>query len=538
MSQDSLFDDGETDAAASEPRGRTALVFPTNPPNYRHFASHRLLGPRELFGEEDKYYEDLLGAAPGRLPLLRTPLSESIAEHVILEDPRRLQPVIFEVSTRHLPEGPFPALDADLNPVEASVDDEGIAAVAPPLVLPLSAVQKVHFLSEEDRTQVTATNKFENVPTTPEEITRVTPGLTGVSPLSAEKLISWLGELDAPEGPSSRDFRWADRRGGAALLAARAHPEMGPQFLSLASNGSATDEEAGGGSLPEWFSVLRADSFDAVPPDPDVRSFAAVKAAATESTPADWQGERALEDIRERLFEDELSEETVEQIDKGFARIREVLRNEDDFTGFSRNRRLPALQALMLFLIREKPGDVLAWPEDDLEADPTVFATAAAYSGLLHGRALLPLSLRDQGDDERLARAAARDLSLTPLPEEPRPVPAADEEKEEDEKSLEAVLLEADLSDGPHKDAALAVCRAMEWTDCVTSVLICPSRADVIQRLTQKGGYDNKWKSSYRVEGFAEVQHELDADLFREQLKEEAVPAKDQQEIGRRILGW
>src|SRR5690625_653689 len=517
---------GDKKPTASETGTKAGPLLLTNAPNLSHFLSLGYVGPAESFGAEDNYYGDLLEAAPGRLPLLAAPLSSDLIEHVRRESPRSARPVLLEFVPEALPQEDVPSLDIGGNPVVGPAADPDSIATAPALVLPFSAVRRVIFLSEEDRDEVLA-RSFVNVPSIPFEQVAVIPRLMGDGAVSLEAVQSWLSDLEHPQNVTREGFGKADRVAGAVALAVHSRPDLKENLLALLQSKSTGPE------LPSWFGILTSDLPASVPPDPDALTFAAAVSVLRSSSPNAWRPREVLEEVWERIIAGGLSEEEVNQLDKSVDRIRRILNNDDEFK-HSGSQRYPALQGLMLLLIREKPTELLAWDPEETQAGAWAHLTAVLYAGLLHGRARLPQTLRDQDADRQIAEIVARRLSALPLPQrqlttqirEPGP-----KHQHPVERDLVSVLLEADLkADGPYRRAAIDLCGYMDWKDCVTFHVTFPDADEDSAAMkfisTTSSKYNKKRLDTWRARGVVELRYELDAECFRTLLKAGQIPDK------------
>ena len=486
---------------------RMGPLLLTNAPNLYHFLSLGYVGPFKSFGNEDKYYGDLLHDAPGRLPLLFAPLSSDLIEYVCRESRRSARPVILEFYPEAMPLEDVPSLDVGGNPTEGPAASSGFIATAPAVVLPFAAVRRVIFISEEDRDEVLA-RSFENVPPIPAELAAVLPEVVGDDGLNLKSALPWLGDLPQPAQVSCESFRQADRVAGAVALAVHSRHDLEGALLTLLQAGTP------GSELPNWFGLLAAGSTHEAPRDPDGLTFAATVSVLHSTSLKEWRPKEVLEKVWERISSNGLSPDEMDQLEKGVDRILRILNNDEDFTT-SRSQRYPALQGLMLLLIRKDPIQLLAWDPEETQAGALAHLTAALYAGLLHGRARLPQTLREQDTDDRIAEIVARRLSPLPLPQLPPTRMWRGKRGQPVQRDLVTLLLEADLNaDGPYRRAALEVCAAMDWRDCVTSVLICPND----DTLTMDYVVQKRKVVRFRVPGFAELHHELDASRFRERV--------------------
>lgn len=519
MNAPNLFDSEPAFSRAGTVEGP---LFLTNAPNLNHFLSLGYLGPFEAFGPQDLYYADLLVEVPGRLPLFRGPLHEQVVTHVQRESPRTTRAVILELDPEYLPDESVPVYDAhgDISNKPLTSPDWFLAA--PPLVLPLTSVRRLHFLSEDDRDEVLA-RRFDNVPPIRQEWVSVKPTLIDNRSFNLEAVLSWLSDYEKPKAPTQEAFREADRVAGAVALAAHYRPDLAKPLLAI-PYADHLDER-----LPNWFDLLRSDLPDQTLSDPDALIFASAVSILRSTSLTKWRPREILEEVWRRVV-DHLPEEETDYLEKGFDRIRRILNNEEEFTA-SRSQRYPALQGLMLLLIREKPTHLLQWDPKETHAGETAHLTAALYAGLLYGHARLPLSLRDTETDRRIAEDVARHLSSLPLP---TPALKQSAKKEKSAKQdLAGLLLSADLeAEGPYRRAALELCAALDWRDCVTSMLICPNDDPVTMDYVMQ----KRKVVRFRVPGFAELTHDLNVERFRERLQAQTIPDRVEKRLLRTLI--
>lgn len=535
-----LFDRAEKSGSEQEyTRSEIPLLLPTNLPNLAHFLSRGYIAPVECFGENDKYYEDFLGMAPGRLPLLKPPVPEDVIDLVQRESKNTARPVLVELDAAEFADDPVPALSGEGDRVEVPLISEAITAAAPPVVVPITQVECVHFLDADDLQQFEI-RPFENTRGLPNELTSVSPDLQGESNSSVEKLQSWLSSLDESSIPAPAEFTSADKAAGAATLMAHLDSNLTEEILSLLYNRSRAD-----GRLPPWISLSKSDLPEKSPASnvetdhlSDEITFRAVSSILRSKTPDDLVPREALEEIGRVLDESaKLSEEERTDLRKIVERIDSVLSNEAAFDGVKSDR-YPALQGLMFFLIKERPGPLLQWGPADTDASMDAHLAAAAYCGLVHGHAGLPTTFRSKPLDDRLANWVSERLTAFP-PSDVEPEEVEPEELEKEERPVSQTepvpsplqrFFSDDLeSEGPTRAAAIELCKRKGWTDCVETEVFAPDRSEVESRVTSEGGNDQKLKMAWRIPGVAEFKYELDTEHFRSKIKESDI---DDQLVG------
>lgn len=521
MNSPDLFDDSFMSSSGSEPSsGR--LILPTNRYNLVHFSSLGLVAPRESFDAHDNYYEDLLSLAPGRLPLFRPPLGKEIAEWAMRESQTAL-PVLLEIDPGLNEEEIHPALDAEGNPAERPISDPDVFAVAPRAVLPFRSVKRLHFLTEEARKRFLV-QPFENAPALDDDDVRVTPDLASGGPLGEKDVLSWLGRLEKPSEPTGTDYRATERIAGSFAVIAHAYPDLRSDLLSLYRTGTHAD------SLPDWFRMSDSAPDDGAEEGPDRRIFRSVAELVREIPPNEWRPLQLLRTVRERCSGRDLGEHRG-PVESALEKLERIVANEAEYEPPT-TAKYPPLQGLLLFLIREKPEDLLDWSPDETGASSEAHLAAAAYSGLLRGLKRLPRPIKDPDFIRPLTEAAAARLSHASLQVRPEESPG---EAAED-VGLADILLEHDLKqNGPHRSAAVRLCEVMSqnardpedrdgWKSCVRTELFSPDRDEVSMRVTQKGGANSKYKMAWIIPGVARPQYHLDVDLFKEQLQSADLP--------------
>lgn len=506
----------------------------TNAANLSYFLSLGYIGPYESFGPDDKYYGDFLDAAPGRIPLFRGPLNRDLIDHVRRDSRNAARPVVLELRPDALPLGEVPTLDTDGHPVEAPAADLNASVAAPPLVLPFAAVRRVIFLSEEDRDEVMLNiNGLGNVPPIEADSVSVSQGVIGDTGLGLKAVLPWLGDLDDPQALTWQAFHQLDRTAGAVTLTAYARPDLEESLLAFLLPEPSDFE------LPDWLMFATGDAADEVDTDPDALTFAAAVSVLRASSPGAWRPREVLEDVWTRLAESDLPKGELDDLEKAINKIRGILTNEIEFAG-STSTRYPALQGLMLFLIRHEPTPLLQWDPEETRAGADAHLAAAAYAGLFHGHAKLPLTLRDPGRDRRIAETLARSLSPLTLPTLHAGRARPPEREETADRDLVGLLLEADLTvDGPYRRAAVDLCGYMDWKDCVTSYVVFPDsdeQSPAAQYTSTGSKYNNRKLTTWTVPGVVELRYELDVDTFLDHLRSEDVSERDKKRVHRMLI--
>lgn len=514
MDSPNLFDT-ESQTNSSMPRSMGPLVV-TNAPNYRHYRTHGLIAPKQVFGEDDKYHLDFLSPCEGRLPIFRGPLSNEIIEYVQQSSRRSDRPVILEVDATSLPDSDVEGLNLEKSPTRCIPGCPDALVTAPALVLPFSAVKTIHVLDEETKNLLLRDNKMlANLRELPESIIQVTPEVVSKTSLDLETVRSWLSSLTTPDGLKAEQFVYIDKTAGAAMLIGSRNSDLRDDALELLSVDS-TPSDVGG--IPAW--ILSREQENFTEEDPDMAVYQAAKSVIRHRTPDQFVPSEALEEIRDHFSSQALDEEHVSMVKKGLEKIGRILRNEESFDKVS-SQDYPSLQGLMFFLIKQSPEDLIDWSPEDTNSSEEAHLTALAYSGLLHGRANLPLKFRPTELDERVCHLIAKRLS--PLYNQPRLSPSQilDESGPEPREVLSRKIEEGNPRvEGDARKAVLHVCQVEGWKDCVETEVISPDRQPVSTYQTQKGGDNRKYKMAWSFNGVPDIQYTLDLENFYARLQD------------------
>jgi hypothetical protein len=489
----------------------------TNVPNLLHFWSHGYIGSRNAFSDGDKYFEDLLELSGGRLPIFSAPISEDVITYVSKESKRTARPVILELDASALPEAKVPGIDRDGNPVTSIPGDPECLMTAPGVALPFDSVRRLHFREPKDRDALKRP-MFSNVKDFPDSFLQITPEVQGQTDLTLEIVQSWLSDLDQVESPSMEEFVQQDKTAGAAVMIDARHPgNEDDVFSALFDHESFGDGNAG---IPTWIAMNEHNNESEA--NPDATLYRAAESTLRNWRESDWRPKEILLEVENRLSQVQLAESDRKNLDGGIRKIDRILKNEESFEG-ARSHDYPALQGLMFFLIRKDPESLLQWRPEDTNSSEEAHLASVAYSGLLYGRAKLPLKFRSEGLDGRLSREIARRLS--PLSDRPRRDSIESSSGRPDlEKRLRSAMESAPLdSEGPVRQAALTICKIEEWTDCVTSTITSPDRSPVTTYITKKGGSNQKLKMAWKIGGFAQIEYKLDVQNFRRRLETESL---------------
>jgi len=524
-----LFDSAKDLNGGMEPtRSEIPLLFPTNLPNLIHFLSRGYLAPKGCFGEDDKYYRDLLAMVPGRLPLFTPPVSEEVIDLVQRESRRTARPVLVELDAADLVAARVPGVDEEERSAEVFLDSREFKVAAPPVVITTGKIRCIHFLDDRDL-KTARRRRFGNVRELPEALAKVSPGLRDEIGLSVGALQSWFSSLDAPTGPTPQEFKDVDKTAGAAALMAHSNPELAEGILNLLNGRDRTS-----GQLPSWISLdgsgaaAGASTADAkTRHTADRIVFQSASSALRATSPRSLRPRETLKEINKVLTESEgLPNQDRKNIRESVKRIENILASEAPFDGV-KNDRYPSLQGLMFFLIKDSPEPLMQWSPADTGASTEAHLASAAYCGLVYGHAGLPLEFRSESLDQKLAEWAAGELTNLPSDAEEsraRDVKEAIEKPNSISQQVRTKFLEADLeNEGPVRNAAIELCRKKSWTDCIETLVFAVDRSEVETRVTKEGGNNQKLKMAWRIPGAAEVRYSLDTERFRSRIRQDEI---------------
>ena len=230
--------------------------------------------------------------------------------------------------------------------------------------------------------------------------------------------------------------------------------------------------------------------------------------------------------------------------------IQSVLTNKMDLAEFPFSQSSVAT-ALLLFLLRSEPIRTLSWLKEKYHPTSGSLMIAAAFSGILYGRTIIPVECRTDASlelyiDEAIARKLntishglinhtpsgrislersntdGLNWEILKFPNQilvrreirtPRKEAAVQQAKPEVRDSLLRSLLGSDLKSGPEKEAAIFLSRALGWDDCVTTILPLKGRRYVLNAADPQ-------KPEMRISGFLNSSFEINvhADRFQKRL--------------------
>ena len=442
----------------------------TNHLNLMYMLAAGLLLPKSGFGE--KYYRDTLDVCPGWLPLFTGPAGRAAVEHSTAEA-GHLRPCQVVVSL-HDCAGPVMVLTPDgVEKRRWPHEVGGAPLVFVPAPLPVSAIEEIRFRSRGDSTACKADARdYGNVPLADFRTRAARADFDRASGPA------WPPAHVPPERPARLEA--AQAAGGMlAMLQLLAHRDAGEVLaggepLGLAASRAAFDppadppprlSETVAAWLTAWMQAGASPArAGAALPGID-RSDARRLFWGAVDTLAEQTGTGGVDDANAWLL-DYLDRETAdldERLRKHVVELRETL---DSLTGladlttsdlFDRFT-TPLPRALSLLFLRSTCADLLSFEHEALTPEDRL--AAALLFGSRAGWLALPLSLRGGAAASAAVshRMAALSHRLADSGFDPGPAPARPK-----------VLAEwfAGDWDARRRDAAAALARAQQWTDCL-----------------------------------------------------------------------
>ena len=534
--------------AAAEQAG--PVVFLTNRHNLLEFLSSGMIVPQ---GAIPKYYGDLLALMPGRIPLLRGPVDQSLVDVVTSED-ATAYPVLLELDPDTIDLSSAAGLTGR---ALKSLRDHNAQSWAPSGAIPLTAVRQTHFRSQKELDEHVA-REYENVPDL--IAPTVTPDLFGEGAVQLDELTGLLKTAGPQDGGLVASLDRADRISGArvgAIAAAPANVAILREVMQLVARRA---EESPGAPfrkllrlfarpagrpssqpvLPGYFSAALADRRPENPGPDGMLFAAAVNVLSGMDRTSSWRPIEVVQGVESTLEEMNPSAEDAAEFRQSLKAIRGILNNERDFKPFS-DKGLISAKALLMVLLRPDVDRLLDWPSDESGADDTVQIAACALAGLLRGRKRMPLTLRPDGLDAYLTSLIVWDLAddgLSDVRIEDSGEATVDEDdnsvwisvggteivrREKPPPALAEVFAGADFGESAVREAAIGICRELEWPDCFSLVV---RGTDFAVK-----GIDQSDDPRIVFPGTAQVSKELDVPRFMERVQS----AQPEPELTRRV---
>ena len=513
-------------------RGESApnVVFLTNRFNLLQILSSGLVGPRAAY---DKYYDDLLNLAHGRVPLLAGPVDYDLLR-IVLGGNEMSFPVALELDLTRVSRVKLAALKQSGGATTAPLGAAGVAAWAPPVVLPLAVFRRAVFRSASDLREHLA-RPYENV-RFDAIATTVDPEVFSEKTDAGSRIVEWLKNLPAVT-QSRAEFVNMDRVAGAKSVAAMTLPEAPAAAETVARLfGWRPDREpSSGATVAPWILAKTLTSANvAAGADLDERLFAAIVSVLRSTDRLSvWRPVDVLAAIEARMRLKKLSKKDDAELMKNVESIRGILRNEREFKSFTRGVGLPTAKALLMVLLRPEPDRLAKWPSAETGADDETRLTAGVFCGLLNGRERLPLAFRNAELDHVLAWEQAVGLAtegggvlLADRVPTVQLVMAANGESgsllcgdevlvkwKSGPATFGTVLSSLDLDDAFDRQTAVDVSRIARWSRCVRTTISSDDTRVTIDSAKGRG-------LSLTVSGWPTISCDLDATEFRRHISQ------------------
>jgi hypothetical protein len=514
-----------------------ALFFVTNSTNIYEIVPTGLLSARAGL---QRYEPDLLELGPGRVPLFTREIPacaiSAMAGGLSADFPVALEfaPDLFG--------GKYPGIDLRSGKKGTYTSAQAVnqpTCMAVPLVVPVSVATACHVRTESDRDELLARlDFFPNVRS--EAISCIVSEelFSGTGDAVGLDLADWLRSLRTVSRPSAVEFDRESRLLGALAMMLRAIPGSASWvalFTDLTSGARVPVSRRRKSPAP-WLhglltSITGEDPFYGSGSDPDEALFSATLGVLRDVDP--HSGFRSVELIQEifALARNRVSRaEDQRRLDASEERFLAILNNEQELR-FPSAPGLPVARALILFLLRRTPEQVLTWFDDNPGASLGSLVTAAMFSGALHGWTELDVGTRGELEREQyLAAWSASRLGkysrIVATPPQPGPLEVDVRAGEEAEREVRLLsrgrvvwsstmdhrtrLLESRLDEEPMRSVAMTLARRMGW-DCIRSEVALPAGK---HRLEVRKG-----RTKLIVEGELSVEFLLDEQAFRERLE-------------------
>lgn len=500
---------------AYPPSDGMRLFYVTNRYNLNEILSSGLVAPLAAF---DKYYDDLLSIAPGRIPLFGGTVDHSIIEAVSEKNSGDAYPVIIEFDRSTLSGTEVQTLQPNGVEATSSLSGGQFGACAPAAIIPRTALRMVHFLGERQMKDY-ASHPLSNVRSNPPAFS-VSPDIVSKGPISFEQLEEWMRDLPPTDGPDQHDISIEDRIGGAVIVANRfATPRSAIMrgLLHFAEGGIRNEKDlAPLAEMPHWLrQPIRprrwADTAD-LPDDQEsvlFRSAVSVLSRVDIGKTSDRIG--ILGDIRDEFRSTGCTSTMITDTDEQLERLEDILLAKERFEGF-KDKGSNVIKALLLVLLPFKLDRFLSMKEDKFRTDDdSIPLTAGIFFGLIKGRKTLPLSLRDAELDDRLTIAAASTLAadfqmIGPHVNHRVGVSA--------QEIIEGWLKTADFSSDPARDIGLEIIQDHGLQGCFETIVIPPGDSPMEMFYTKSRRDGRRKVVAFRMDGEAEVVTEIKGNVF------------------------
>jgi len=568
---------------ASNPTKGPHVLLLTNRFNLLEFLSSGFVKPIDTYV---KSYADLGANCPAGIPLLlKTPPKEIV---VAMSEAEPIAfPVLLDIELA-LPIGPVLLVDAAYNVVETADFTWETDAVCLVMqgVIPLDRVRQVYFRNEQELREHEL-RQYDNI-RAKSVLLYVAPERFDGPTIEMERMLTALTEAnDRLPGLDLARIRRAEAAGGALLMVsglANHLPgftlaDLVPALQALA--GSTQHAESSEGSLARFLTQI-TDLTDHTANEKagavgnldqaEALLFSIALQELALVTASDFYNADCLEQIRVKFLAELQNRGADASFVTGFAQLLEdaarVLGDQKTVDDFPREQS-QVVTALLLFLMRNGPVQVVSWLNERFQVTPNVAMMMVALSGALYGRAQIPVDSRPSVDMERFidsgiatrlnqTASGASDRQLQFYSEAnsgvtmikygtsvlieridavtlPSTYGLPGEALPFQEVSVVERLLKSDLTAEADKNAALYLCRAAKWDDCVTSIIPLARRKYVMTNSIGNG------EAQLRISGFiAAPEIEVRPKEFRAKLGEaswDRVPEGVRQRTGDLLNG-
>lgn len=322
-----------------------------------------------------KYYDDVLSLVPGRILLTTT---GARGDWFGTADDGSDLPSLVELALR-------------LSGTEKLEGADGTVA-APAAVVPRSRVRRIHFRSARDAEEFQA-RRYDNF--SPDDtVVLVSPELFERDLPSPEEIASWVSSRGDEDPPlDAADITSADCFTGALTMLvgcpATSGAELEVRATLFGRLAAAAHDAPPAAAVAE---ALGTDDWLSGDSDDDRALLRAVTQVLGSIAPASRLGaRRVLTDVR-RALGDGAERPAVAA---NLARAESILKSESELRPMGSSG-LRSAKALLLFLLRPRPEEVVTWA-DDMAGDPFAVTGAAVLSGLTCGARLVPEDIRPSG---------------------------------------------------------------------------------------------------------------------------------------------
>ena len=500
------------------------LFLPTNRYNVIPALTRRLVLPRQGY---EKYYADLLELRPGHIILSTGAIAPEVAEF-LGSDGAHSFAVLLELT----------GVRAENLGVEVPTGDRMESSLLPtrsavPVIAPT-----LHFATQ-DHLEEFAARRYANIDLRSLDMS-VSPDLFEADGPGLDAITEQLESLPENDDPSGQAARTVDRLGGAAVMAMNASAsEIAADISRRVLEDFASAKDAGF-LLDDLARVLPKSAPDSEHDGALLQAtYAALLAHAdlARNAPGEF-----IASLRAALS-DKPTDLSSRSVNENLDRIAGIIAGEIPLRRFQ-PKGLASAKALLLYLLRPGPEDVLTWLSEDTGASDDTLVLAASFSGLAAGLSALSPQLRGtpklQND---IALASADLLNQTAEPPvatyltdglnvktgvtETRPGWLTVDYKsgrsilmrnDVPEPTHRGFLLRADFKDPDAATGALKIAERLGWVECVvTTITFKEGSLSTLNRMT-----------ALSIRGEWDLTTSLDADAFVSRLSAIAAAKLDE----------